>query len=86
MKQMDGEEDSVLTWEICERRSHLRNLAREDRLNAQKSAEVVVLKQLDSAAEGLNSIFGTRGRYKHVKRGWKKCWSRYCHEKIFYKH
>jgi len=43
MEQIDGEEDSVLTWgDLYGTRSHLRNSAREDRLNVQKSAEAIV--------------------------------------------
>jgi hypothetical protein len=42
MEQIDGEEDSVLTWgDLC-------------RLNVQKSADAVVRKLLQQSAEGLN--------------------------------
>jgi hypothetical protein len=55
MKQIDGEEDSVLTWgDLYGRRSELRNLARESKLNVQKSAEAIVRGLLQQLAEGLN--------------------------------
>ena len=55
MKQIDGEEDSVLTWgDLCGMRSELRNLAHEGELNVQKSAEVIVRRLLQQLAEGLN--------------------------------
>jgi hypothetical protein len=55
MKQIDGEKDSVLTWgDLYGRRSELRNLACEGRLNVQKSAEAIVRKLLQQSAEGLN--------------------------------
>ncbi|WP_141136799.1 hypothetical protein [Paenibacillus herberti] len=55
MKQIDGEEDSALTWgDLCGRRSKLRNLTREGKLNVQKSAEAIVRGLLQQPAEGLN--------------------------------
>jgi hypothetical protein len=55
MEQIDGEEESVLTWgDLCGRRSEFRNLAREGRLNAQKSAEAIVRRLLQQPTEGLN--------------------------------
>ena len=43
MKQIDGEEDSVLTWgDLYGTRSTLGNLLRERKLNVQKSAEAIV--------------------------------------------
>ncbi|WP_157793986.1 hypothetical protein [Paenibacillus donghaensis] len=53
MKQIDGEEDSVFTWgDLCERRRPLRNPAREDRLNVQKSADAIVRKLLQQLRKG----------------------------------
>ena len=55
MEQIDGEEDSVLTWgDLYGKRSKLRNLDREGRLNVQKSAEAIVRERLQPSAEGLN--------------------------------
>jgi hypothetical protein len=55
MKQMDGEEDSVLTWgDLYGTRSELRKPAHESRLNVQKSAEAIVRRVLQHLAEGLN--------------------------------
>lgn len=55
MEQIDGEEDSALTWgDLHGRRSKLRNLAREGKLNVQKSAEAILRRQLHQFAEGLN--------------------------------
>ena len=55
MEQIDGEEDSVLTWgDLYERRNQLRNLAREGKLNVQKSADAIVCRLLQQLAEGLN--------------------------------
>ena len=55
MKQIDGEEDSVLTWGgLYGKRSKLRNPACESRLNVQKSAEGILHKVLQHFAEGLN--------------------------------
>lgn len=55
MEQIDGEEDSVLTWgDLYERRSEFRNLAREGKLNVQKSADAIVRWLLQQPAEGLN--------------------------------
>jgi len=43
MKQIDGEEDSVLTWGgLYGTRNTLRNSACESRLNVQKSAEAII--------------------------------------------
>jgi hypothetical protein len=55
MKQIDGEEGSALTWGgLYGKRSELRNLACESRLNVQKSAEAIVRRLLQQYAEGLN--------------------------------
>jgi hypothetical protein len=55
MEQIDGEEDSVLTWgDLYETRSELRNLVRKGKLNIQKSAEAIVRGLLQQSAEGLN--------------------------------
>ena len=55
MKQIDGEEDSVLTWgDLYGTRSKLRNLAQEGKLNVQKSADAIVRRLLQQSAEGLN--------------------------------
>lgn len=55
MEQIDGEEDSALTWgDLYERRRKLRNLAREDKLNVQKLAEAILRRLLQQLAEGLN--------------------------------
>ena len=53
MKQIDGEEDSVLTWgDLYGTRSKLRNLACESRLNVQKSADAIVRKVLQHLRKG----------------------------------
>jgi hypothetical protein len=50
MRQVDGEEDSVLTWgDLYGKRSELRNPVRESRLNVQKSADAVVRKAVATA-------------------------------------
>ncbi len=50
MKQIDGEEDSVLTWgDLYGTRSQLRNPACESRLNVQKSAEAIVRRAVATA-------------------------------------
>ncbi|WP_175532093.1 hypothetical protein [Paenibacillus sp. yr247] len=55
MRQIDGEEDSVLTWgDLYGTRSELRNPTCESRLNVQKSADAVVRKLLQQLTEGLN--------------------------------
>ncbi|WP_160297215.1 hypothetical protein [Paenibacillus sp. IHBB 10380] len=55
MKQIDGEEDSVLTWgDLYGKRSELRNPTCESRLNLQKSADAIVRRLLQRSAEGLN--------------------------------
>jgi len=55
MEQVDGEEDSALTWgDLCGRRSKLRNLVREGELNVQKSADAIVRRLLQQSGEGLN--------------------------------
>jgi hypothetical protein len=53
MKQIDGEEDSVLTWgDLYGKRSKLRNLVRENKLNVQKSAEAIVCRLLQQLQKG----------------------------------
>lgn len=43
MEQIDGEEDSALTWgDLYGKRRDLRNPIREERLNVQKSADAIV--------------------------------------------
>lgn len=55
MKQIDGEEDSVLTWgDLYGMRNEFCNPTRESRLNVQKSAEAIVRKLLQQIAEGPN--------------------------------
>jgi hypothetical protein len=55
MEQIDGEEDSALTWgDLYGMRIELRNPDHEDRLNVQKSADAIVRKLLQQSAEGLN--------------------------------
>jgi hypothetical protein len=55
MKQIDGEEDSVITQgDLYDRRSELRNPVCESRLNVQKSADAVVQRMLQHPVEGLN--------------------------------
>jgi hypothetical protein len=55
MKQIDGEEDSVLTWgDLYGTPSELRNPTCDSRLNVQKSAEAIVRRLLQQPAEGLN--------------------------------
>jgi hypothetical protein len=55
MEQIDGEEDSVLTWgDLYVRRNELRNAACEGSLNVQKSADAIVRRVLQHLAEGLN--------------------------------
>jgi hypothetical protein len=55
MRQINGEEDSVLTrGDLYGRRSELRNPACEGRLNVQKSADAIVRKLVQQLAEGLN--------------------------------
>jgi hypothetical protein len=55
MEQIDGEEDSALTWgDLYGTRSELRKPIYEHRLNVQKSAEAIVREVLQHPAEGLN--------------------------------
>ncbi|MNJ02922.1 hypothetical protein D3C73_1630540 [compost metagenome] len=55
MKQIDGGEDSALTWgDPCGTRSELCNPVRESGLNAWKSAEAIVRRVLQQSVEGLN--------------------------------
>lgn len=55
MKQVDGEEDSVLTWgDLYEMRRAIRNLTQEGKLNVQKSADAIVRQSLQQLTEGLN--------------------------------
>ncbi|MBH5316368.1 hypothetical protein I6N90_00925 [Paenibacillus sp. GSMTC-2017] len=55
MKQIDGEEDSVLTWgrSVHKQRQCCKHDC-EGVLNVQKSAEVIVRWLLQQFAEGLN--------------------------------
>lgn len=55
MEQIDGEEDSALTWgDLNGTRVNPRKPACESRLNVQKSAEVIVRLLLQQQTEGLN--------------------------------
>ena len=55
MEQVDGEEDSVLTWgDLNGTRGNPRKPTCESRLNVQKSAEAIVRELLQQPAEGLN--------------------------------
>ncbi|ULO05675.1 hypothetical protein H1230_21745 [Paenibacillus sp. 19GGS1-52] len=55
MKQIDGEEDSVLTWgDLYGMWNNFHNLTCESKLNVQKSADAIVRFRVATRAEGLN--------------------------------
>lgn len=55
MKQIDGEEDSVLTWgDLYGTWKNFHNLTCESKLNVQKSADAIVRFRVATRAEGLN--------------------------------
>ena len=53
MKQIDGEEDSVLTWgDLYGTRNNFRNLTCEGKLKVQKSADAIVRELLQQLRKG----------------------------------
>ncbi|MEK3750423.1 hypothetical protein NYE25_19640 [Paenibacillus sp. FSL E2-8871] len=53
MKQIDGEEDSVLTWgDLYGTRNNFRNLTCEGKLNVQKSADAIVRPVVQHGRKG----------------------------------
>lgn len=55
MEQMDGEEDSALTWgDLTETPCSLGNFLRKEKLNSQESADAIVPRSLERMREGLN--------------------------------